>query len=257
MRAKDIPEISVLVLGADGVIDSEKHLFKTPIESILDAAGKTYFSVQLNDNPSSLQAISDSVFARRIPIIVSGGFADLTANTDWVNLTGEFLEEAIAAKCPIFGICFGAQMVFRQFYPDSLVFQCVGEVGERHLDFIPEAKQTPLASVAGQGTYCFHFDGISWKDEYSEKITCLAKNQVEGITVCQAFKVKKLPIYGVQFHPEFGYQAFCTLISTYADSLKSEHGICAADVISGLRVHEAYADTLISFVEVAKEESHA
>ncbi|MFM9262203.1 type 1 glutamine amidotransferase [Rhodococcus sp. 5A-K4] len=104
---------------------------------------------------------------------------------EWIDRERHYLRTAIDSEVPIFGVCFGAQI---------LACLAGGSVARsKHPEHGPTAVQTVDPDLVGEGPWLeFHHDTITVPDD----VRVVARNNA-GV---QAFTYG--PHLGVQFHPE-------------------------------------------------------
>lgn len=150
-------------------------------------------------------------------VIFFGGNA--SANDRSLGIKYEFNLIEILAKyqIPTIGICLGAQLIAK-FYGSKIIFNNdkKSEIGYREI-FNPDLSTFKKNNVTFMQ---FHNQGIC-QNKFMNVLGFGRSFEVD------AFKIKKIPFYGLQFHPEVDsptilrwYSTNSELISKYKDSLK-------------------------------------
>jgi GMP synthase (glutamine-hydrolysing) len=131
-------------------------------------------------------------------IIVSGSASSTYEGDMWIRRSEEFLRQAADREVPVYGICFGHQLVAQAF--GGKVEKCPRgwELGTVPFLVNPEARGDPLFNGLPEEfeVQQSHGDVVS---ELPPGAVCLGKNSHWPI---QAFRLGD-KIWGTQFHPEF------------------------------------------------------
>jgi GMP synthase (glutamine-hydrolysing) len=137
---------------------------------------------------------SPSSFEEVNGIVITGSAACIGDGDVWLEDLSQFLTQAIQQKIPCFGVCFGHQILAH--LSGSLVGKMRRpEVGWKSIQINEKSSLfTGLSSTFG----CFlsHEDGVL---SAGDEIVVLASSEECAI---QAFRHKKYPVFGIQFHPE-------------------------------------------------------
>jgi len=160
-----------------------------------------------NDLPASINNFDK--------IIISGSLASATEQASWVKNLIALIKSAYKLNIPVFGICFGHQMIARALGGEACVRKAKqAEFGWTKIETI---KSFPLFNGLNKSFYSFssHFDE-----------TCKLPARFElfassNLCAVQAFKVNNKNIFGVQFHPE---KPLDDAKKTYLDEKKEGRG---------------------------------
>ena len=147
-------------------------------------------------------------------VIVTGSGAMVTERRDWSEATAAWLRGAAHAGVPVFGICYGHQL---------LGHALGGEVGDNPngrkmgtvaVDLLPAAVDDPLfAGLPGRFlAQATHQQSVL---RVPEGATVLARSDHDE---CHAFRWGEAA-WGVQFHPEFGTVHMRGYVRARADAL--------------------------------------
>lgn len=136
-------------------------------------------------------------------IVISGSKTSCMASDSWIESLLELIRQAAAKGIPIFGICFGHQMIARAFGGFNFVRKsATPEFGWIPIQNEKSGKQnggiTSLFSQLPRNfmTFASHFEEVATLPDGFE---CAALNDRCGI---QGFQMVGKPLFGVQFHPE-------------------------------------------------------
>ncbi len=164
--------------------------FNRRMQSIIPRDGGKTRSIRMADSVSEIE-IEDASH-----IIISG--SDISVNDDypWMDKIGNAIENSIKAGKPVLGICFGHQILARTLNGADCVSRAI--VPEFGWAWI-KTEDIPLFSNLETDTFMVsHYDCVT---ELSEDFNTIATS---GRCTTQAFQYKDLPVFGVQFHPEYG-----------------------------------------------------
>jgi GMP synthase (glutamine-hydrolysing) len=131
-------------------------------------------------------------------VLVTGSAAMVTQRHDWSERTADWLREAAHARVPIFGICYGHQLLAHALGGEVGDNPAGREMGTMEIVLAPAAADDPLFSqlpprFAAQTT---HLQTVL---RAPEGATTLAASALDA---CHAFRWGA-HAWGVQFHPEF------------------------------------------------------
>ncbi|MGV8941112.1 MAG: glutamine amidotransferase [Lysobacter sp.] len=131
-------------------------------------------------------------------VIVSGSGAMVTDKLDWSEATAAWLAEAATAGFPIFGICYGHQLLAHALGGEVGNNPAGREMGTCDVELLPAAAQDPVfAPLASPfSAQLTHLQSVL---RLPEGAMLLARSALDP---CQAFRWGD-NAWGVQFHPEF------------------------------------------------------
>ncbi len=185
----------------------------------------------------------------KIPLILSGGMTEVTADIDWIRDLKSFISEIIKRNQqipedaqPIFGICFGAQIIAESYRKGSVRFLEDPEFGISRIKL--DDRNHPLFTGFDKefDAYSFHYNQI-----WSEDLRVLSKHRHMGHEFLQAFEIADARAFGVQFHPEFTFEQITKLFETYRD-LILEFGFDLQPIISNLKRLQGNENLLRNFI---------
>ncbi|MGO4560251.1 glutamine amidotransferase [Mesorhizobium sp. 2RAF21] len=148
-------------------------------------------------------------------ILVTGSGFMLSKPEPWMDNTAAWLREAISARIPTLGICFGHQMIAYALgsridaNPNGL------EVGKIKVEFNQESRSDPLFSVLPETGFfnSHHYETVV---DLPEGASVLASNAMDKH---QAIRFAD-QAWGAQFHPEIGGSLMLTLLEVLAEGLE-------------------------------------
>jgi GMP synthase (glutamine-hydrolysing) len=150
-------------------------------------------------------------------IIVTGSPASTYDEETWIARSEDFLRRAADQSVPLYGVCFGHQLVAQAF--GGRVEKCRHgwELGTVHLTLTDDGKRDPLFSDLPETfpAQMSHGDVVT---ELPPGATPLAHNEHSGH---QSFRLGDA-IWGTQFHPEFTPTIVTNMIYALVDRLPPE-----------------------------------
>jgi GMP synthase-like glutamine amidotransferase len=215
-KNNDSKEVDVIILEADGKID-EKHGYGYLIDKHLKSFG---YSTTIFPMEKRFQKYNQ--LPKDIPIIVSGGMTEVTSDKNWIQASRRYIRNIILnnqkskpkQRQPLFGICFGAQLIAESFHPGSVQYLDNPEIG---LTTVKIALEHPLFKgfpKEFQG-YTFHYNQILPLDTFR----LLSVFEHCNHRFIQVFEIPNSSSFGVQFHPELELKNFHQLMKTYQQLL--------------------------------------
>ena len=131
-------------------------------------------------------------------VVVTGSGAMVTDREDWSEATAAWLREAAGAGLPVFGICYGHQLLAHALGGGVGDNPAGREMGTVEVELLPPAAQDPLlgALPARFPVQVTHLQSVL---RLPEGAVPLARSALDP---CQAFRWG-VAAWGVQFHPEF------------------------------------------------------
>jgi GMP synthase (glutamine-hydrolysing) len=149
-------------------------------------------------------------------VIITGSHDMVTDRLEWMQKSSEWLKSAAANDIPIFGICFGHQLLAQAFggvvanHPEG------PEIGTISVNLTDEAKDDSLFKDLPQ-TFLAHATHTQSVLKLPPNSTLLASNCYES---CHAFRIGK-SVWGVQFHPEYDTQIIKEYIVKQAENISN------------------------------------
>jgi len=206
--------VDAIILEADGLIDKE-HGYGTPIYRRLTESGIKSEIFRVRENVDELGALPLK------PLILSGGMTEVTADIDWIRKFKSFILEVITRNQksdsvqPVFGICFGAQLIVEAYSPGSVRYLDDPEIGISKISLDIPSHHIFKGIPAQFDAYSFHYNQI-----WSNDVIVISDHLHKGHTFIQAFEIPTGNAYGVQFHPEFSQSEMKTLFSIYTKLIR-------------------------------------
>lgn len=179
-------------------------------------------------------------------VIVTGSGAMVTERLDWSERAAAWLHDAAHAGTPLFGICYGHQLIAHALGGEVGDNPQGREMGTVGIALSPEAAGDALfaglpARFPAQAT---HLQSVL---RAPAGATVLATSAQDA---CHAFRWGE-SVWGVQFHPEFSAGHMRGYVAARAEALASE-GACAKQVARAVSAAPQPRRVLRRFVRHAR-----
>jgi len=179
-------------------------------------------------------------------VIVTGSGAMVTERRDWSERSAQWLRDAAHAGLPLFGICYGHQLLAHALGGEVGDNPNGREMGTVGIDLLPGAGDDPLfarlpARFSAQAT---HLQSVL---RAPPGATVLASSAQDG---CHAFRWGGAT-WGVQFHPEFSTTHMRGYVRARTEALARE-GHCAKRVAREVAATPHARRVLRRFVQHAR-----
>lgn len=179
-------------------------------------------------------------------VVLTGSGAMVTERRDWSERTAAWLGDAARTGVPIFGICYGHQLLAHALGGTVGDNPAGREMGTVSLALEAAAAHDPLfaglpSPLPAQAT---HLQSVL---QLPAGATVLARSAQDG---CHAFRWGDAA-WGVQFHPEFSRAHMLGYVRARRDALAAE-GLDPAAVARGVRAAPAARGVLRRFVTHAR-----
>lgn len=183
-------------------------------------------------------------------VLVTGSGAMVTDREDWSERSAGWLRDAAHAGTPIFGICYGHQLLAHALGGEVGYNPKGREMGTVPLQLHDAAAADPLFAglpdrIAAQTT---HLQSVITAPPGAD---VLARSEKDS---CQAFRWRD-SAWGVQFHPEFSSRVMRSYIVARREALASE-GTCHATLINSVRPAPLARRVLQRFIHQARKRAH-
>ena len=180
-------------------------------------------------------------------VLVSGSGAMVTDRADWSERSAAWLGDAARAGHPVFGICYGHQLLAHALGGRVEDNPRGREMGTVTLALAAAAGEDPLfrAMPEGMPAQATHLQTVAAPPEGAR---VLARS---GRDDCQAFRWGEAA-WGVQFHPEFSAAMMRGYIHARADALRRE-GTCPDQLAGAVRAAPQARRVLRRFIHFARQ----
>ena len=184
-------------------------------------------------------------------VLVTGSGAMVTERREWSERSAAWLRDVAHAGVPVFGICYGHQLLAHALGGEVGDNPRGREMGTVDIDLHPHAGDDPLfaglpARFPAQAT---HLQSVLRPPEGA---TVLARNGHDG---CHAFRWGD-SAWGLQFHPEFSAGHMRGYIRARHDALAREQR-CGKQLASEVHAAPHARKILRRFVAHARRLQHA
>ncbi|MBI3799158.1 MAG: gamma-glutamyl-gamma-aminobutyrate hydrolase family protein, partial [Deltaproteobacteria bacterium] len=150
-------------------------------------------------------------------VIITGSAASVYDGAAWIARSEDFLRQAADRAIPLYGVCFGHQLLAQTFGGQVEKCRHGWELGTVTLALTAEGRNDPLFAGVPESflAQASHGDVVA---ELPAGAVPLAQNDHWAY---QAFKLGER-IWGTQFHPEFTPEIISNLIYVLASTLPPE-----------------------------------
>ncbi len=178
-------------------------------------------------------------------VIVTGSGAMVTDRADWSERSATWLRDAAHAGVPLFGICYGHQLIAHALGGEVGPNPRGREMGTLDIDTHAAASDDPLFAAAGPWflAQTTHLQSVL---RLPDGATLLAHSALEPH---HAFRWGER-VWGVQFHPEFSATHMRGYIRARSGPLYQE-GLDPVALVAGVRAAPAARAVLQRFVRFA------
>jgi len=179
-------------------------------------------------------------------VMVTGSAAMVTERHVWSERSAAWLRDAAHAEVPLFGICYGHQLLAHALGGEVGDNPAGREIGTVALALSPHANDDPLFAglpvrLAAQAT---HLQTVLRAPDDATVLASSAQDQ------CQAFRWRDRA-WGVQFHPEFGSTHMRGYVRARQHALADE-GRCRHQLAGGVSAAPHARKILRRFVHHAR-----
>lgn len=179
-------------------------------------------------------------------VLITGSGAMVTERRDWSERSAQWLRDAAHAGVPLFGICYGHQLLAHALGGEVDYNPSGREMGTVAIELHADAAHDPLfgglpMQFPAQAT---HLQSVL---RTPEGATVLARSAQDG---CHAFRWGQAA-WGVQFHPEFSLTHMRGYVQAKHDALARE-GRCARRLSRSLSATPHARHVLRRFVRHAQ-----
>ncbi len=182
-------------------------------------------------------------------ILVTGSAAYVTDHAEWSERSASWLREAVLAGIPVFGICYGHQLLAHAL-GGTVDYNPAGrESGTIELSLDPAAGDDPLfAGLPAQ--FPAHATHLQTVLQAPQGAAVLARSAQDN---CHAFRWGR-QAWGVQFHPEFATHHMRGYVRARAQCIR-QHGGCARSIERSITAAPLARQLLRRFVSQARHAS--
>lgn len=174
--------------------------------------------------------------------IITGSWSMVTDQLDWSERTADWIRSAVSQNMPIFGVCFGHQLMSYAlggkvgFHPQGR------EVGSQRISLTDQAKEDPLLKCV-DGPFWAHLTHLQSVLEEPEDAIVLGYSQHDSK---QIIRYSDSAI-STQFHPEMTLEIASSLID-FREAVLSSEGFDISFLKQQLRTAPIANQLFLSFI---------
>jgi GMP synthase (glutamine-hydrolysing) len=170
------------------------------VDCYVDGDGVSNYRRVIHDRPLEFWRPADAPRPRHVQdfsgIVITGSAACVTTPEPWMDLVVDLVLDANVSHVPILGICFGHQIVAHALFGSGTVRRsATPEVGWVSINQTTQDDPIFEGVEANFTTFMSHFDEVQARPG----MTVLATTDRCEVA---AYRVGKLPVWGLQFHAE-------------------------------------------------------
>ena len=160
--------------------------------------------------------------------VITGSWAMVTEKLSWSELTAEWIRQAMAINMPLFGVCYGHQLMSYALGGEVRYLDCIRETGCLQVSLKEAARQDPLVGQLPEH-FPAHLTHMQTVSRLPDGAIALASSVVDSHQIVR---------YGpnavsTQFHPEFSVAAAKAMIERRSTELDNE-GRDSQSLIAGV-----------------------
>jgi GMP synthase (glutamine-hydrolysing) len=151
-------------------------------------------------------------------VLITGSGSMVTDREDWSERSADWLREVIAQGTPVFGICYGHQLIAHALGGEVAYNPRGREMGTVPIQLTDEARGDALFGSLPKQFHA-HTTHMQTVMRAPKDAVVLAKSDQDD---CQAFRYGQ-NVWGVQFHPEFSAEHMRGYIHLRREALHKEN----------------------------------
>jgi GMP synthase (glutamine-hydrolysing) len=171
--------------------------------------------------------------------VITGSAANVPDRAPWMLRVEAWLREVVASGTPIFGICFGHQILAQALGGEVQRNPRGREMGTLRIE-----RTAPAPIFDGLPdlfeAHVTHIDSVVRLPPGAESLARSDREEYHAIRFAEA-------CYGVQFHPEMDADVMRAYVETRRE-IRGAEGFAVDDMLAGIREAEAGRRTLQNFV---------
>ncbi|KGD72978.1 glutamine amidotransferase [Tatumella morbirosei] len=176
--------------------------------------------------------------------VITGSWAMVTEKLSWSELTAEWIRQAMAINMPLFGVCYGHQLMAYALGGEVRYLDCIRETGCLQVSLKEAARQDPLTGQLPEH-FPAHLTHMQTVSRLPDGAIALASSAVDSHQIVR---------YGpnavsTQFHPEFSVAAAKAMIERRSTELDNE-GRDSQSLIAGVTQTPDASGLLTRFISM-------
>ena len=214
--------------------------FSTLLREVRPSWSFTHFDIVFEHHPEDLSLYDG--------YIVTGSPASVNTNTGWIRSEITLVQELLAIKKPVFGACFGHQLIAAALGStiiDNPNGWELGTVSTHAVNRPPWMQQTDDIAIEQWSMYAAHTEQVA---TLPDGATLLCRNDqcaVGGFAIGNT-------VFTTQYHPEMTAEFIAALVIEIRDIVGPEVTQRANDSLSIKSDRTLFADWICQFFEAAQ-----
>lgn len=182
-----------------------------------------------------------------VDAVLLGGSGDYSVarGGPWLEAALEAMRDLHRLSKPTFASCWGFQAMARALGGEVVTDLSCAELGTEELTLTPEGKGDPIFGPMGSPflAHVGHQDTVTRLPEDAELLAST------GRVANQAFRIRGMPIYCTQFHPELTVKSMVERLTAYPEYIPKIAGVLLEEFVAGLQETPEANGLLGRFVE--------
>lgn len=181
--------------------------------------------------------------------IITGSWAMVTDRLDWSEATAQWIRQAMAIEMPLFGVCYGHQLMAHALGGDVDYHPAGLEIGCQDIDLLPAAATDPLVSDL-PSRFTAHLTHMQTVLTPPPDAVVLARSSHDPHQILRYGR----HAVSTQFHPEFTPDISSAYVTLRADMLRGQ-GHDPQALLNNLRETPEAQGLLMRFLETSHAEN--
>lgn len=188
-------------------------------------------------------SVKDGIFPASLDfdgLLITGSPASVHDGADWIAKLEALVRDAIAQKIPMFGACFGHQVIARalgaevKYNPEGWV------VGQITTEFTPDGKRYPI--------YAVHKEQVTTLPDGARTVARTHGCEIAGFAI-------EDHVLTTQYHPEMSEAFVAALLEEFAEEIGEDVTQKAAQTLGTPTDMDTLAEWIATFFENGRSKS--
>ncbi len=236
-------KVLVVQFRADKSLEHERLCFHEHLDGLVEVT----FVNAISENDRLTKELLDD-----ITHIIYGGSGECymgreSKDSDWLHHVYDFTDEVLERKIPLFGICFGFQLIAMHAGAKIMAKPEFEELGAFEMKQTDEARSDSLFSHLTE-SYPANFAHVETVVDFPESIINYGDS---SMVECEAYRIKDENVWAVMYHSELNRQQMIDRWNLYSDQGNDQYDNGNLDdVFANLEETEGALQVLKKFVQL-------